>query len=253
MKKAFAIFMLMALCLGLCACGGQNGDEPAVRPNDSTTEPTSTPAATPAVTQAPQLDEVFQPDMSTLPSEAAGDPGQVLSAPAATPIPTAAPAAEFAEAAVTGQAESSPSTGRVYATKSPTSELVIQGGSAQFVAYAQNSTSVKWFMASPDGGIVITAAEMPGYFPGLWVSGSSSTCLTLGNIPTSLSGWKVQARFEGNGGPVHTNTATVWCVTAEEAAANGMVPSSWGQYSPWPNGGGSTAPYPGVFYPSVFR
>lgn len=264
MKKFLILILLVLLCLGLCGCkSGILGSStaPVVLPTEP---PVPTPAAQnnnyslpgDQLVEAPALEGTFQPDMSisgngTNPSPTVGtmifDPS-LAATPAPTPEPTPVPTPPPTPVPTPAP---TPPPAKVYATKSPTSELVVQGGSAQFVARAENSTSVIWFMASPDGNTVITAAEAPRLFPGLYVSGSNSTTLTLGNIPLNMSGWKVQARFEGYGGPVHTNMATVWSVTMQEAIANGWVaaptPNPYyynGQYYGYPNG---------AFYPNVFQ
>ena len=267
MKKILLPILILVLCLGLCGCKSGffgSSSAPVVLP----TEPLySAPAAQNNTSslptfgqsvEAPALEGTFQPDMSmsgsgTNPNPSVGtvifDPAAVAT-PAPTPEPTPPPTPVPTPVPTPAP---TPAPAKVYATKSPTSELVVQGGSAQFVAYAENSTSVIWFMASPDGNTVLTAAEAPRLFPGLQVSGSNSTRLTLSNIPLNMSGWKVQARFEGYGGPVHTNMATVWSVTLQEAIANGWVaaptptPNYYypnGQYNGYPNG---------AFYPNVFQ
>ena len=266
MKKILFLTMLIVLCLGLCGCKS-NFFSPSSAPVVLPTEPpysapaaqnnTNTLPASGQTVEAPVMEGSFQPDMSmaggTNPNPSVGtlifDPAATPT-PAPTPVPTPEPTAPPTPVPTPAP---TPAQAKVYATKSPTSELVVQGGSAQFVAYAENSTSVIWFVASPDGNTVLTAAEAPRLFPGLQVSGSNSTTLTLGNIPLNMSGWKVQARFEGYGGPVHTNMATVWSVTLQEAIANGWVaaptptPNYYypnGQYNGYPNG---------AFYPNVFQ
>jgi len=268
MKKFAILILAVLLCLGLCSCkGGFFGSDsaPVVLPTEPPyTVPAVQSSTTPAPyssqpAQAPEIEGNFQPDMTMSGGNNTSnppvgtmifDPSAVTPTPAPTPVPTPVPTPPPTPVPTPVP---TPAPAKVYATKSPTSELVVQGGSAQFVAYAENSTSVIWFMASPDGGTVLTAAEAPRLFPGLQVSGSNTTRLTLSNIPLNMSGWKVQARFEGYGGPVHTNMATVWSVTLQEAIANGWVaaptptPNYYypnGQYNGYPNG---------TFYPNVFQ
>lgn len=267
MKKFLILILLVLLCLSLCGCkSGILGSStvPVVLPTEP---PVSVPVVqnntnnninSGQIMEAPALEGAFQPDMSMSGNGTNPNPsvGTVIFDPsmAATPAPTPEPTPEPTPVPTPPPTPvptpaPTPPPAKVYATKSPTSELVVQGGSAQFVARAENSTSVIWFMASPDGNTIITAAEAPRLFPGLYVSGSNSTTLTLGNIPLNMSGWKVQARFEGYGGPVHTNMATVWSVTMQEAIANGWVANpntgynQYGQYYGYPNGG---------FHPNVF-
>jgi len=263
MKRFLILILLILLCLGLCGCkSGILGSStaPVVLPTEP---PVSVPVVqnntnnnipSGQIMEAPAMDGSFQPDMSmsgngTNPNPSVGtvifDPSAVAATPTPAPTPEPTPPPTPVPTPVP-----TPPPAKVYATKSPTSELVVQGGSAQFVARAENSTSVIWFMASPDGNTIITAAEAPRLFPGLYVSGSNSTTLTLGNIPLNMSGWKVQARFEGYGGPVHTNMATVWSVTMQEAIANGWVAAP----TPTPYYNGQYYGYPsGAFYPNVFQ
>lgn len=99
--------------------------------------------------------------------------------------------------------------GNVAVTKSPTSETVEKGGAATFVARADNATGFVWRLVSPDASNTINAKAAPNEFSGLWVDGTDSDTLTLGNIPESMNGWYVECKFEGNGGPVFTNGAKI--------------------------------------------
>ena len=63
----------------------------------------------------------------------------------------------------------------------------------------------------------------------------NSDCLTLSNIPLAMSGYKIQARYDGFGGPVHTNMATLWVVSLKEAMGSGY-------YNPGYHNPGSAIP-----------
>ena len=80
-------------------------------------------------------------------------------------------------------------------TKSPTGEHVEVGGTAKFVARAQNAERIVWRIVSNDTTNTVKAADAPQYFPGLQVSGLDSATLVLGNIPQSMDGWRVEAQF----------------------------------------------------------
>ena len=80
-------------------------------------------------------------------------------------------------------------------TKSPTGEHVEVGGTAKFVARAQNAERIVWRIVSNDTTNTVKAADGPQYFPGLQVSGLDSATLVLGNIPQSMDGWRVEAQF----------------------------------------------------------
>lgn len=241
MKRMLVYIMLAVLCVSLWACGRDEKPDQLYQ-SVATPIPTATPhpTAAPLPMTAPVMEGGFTPDMSTAPGGASANSAAapavtmapVPATPAPTPMPTPMPTPVPTPAPV---ATPMP---RVKAMKSPTSEYVVEGSSAQFVARAENSTGITWFIASPDVSYCFTAAEAPHHFPGLQVSGIHSDCLTLSNIPLSMNGWKIQARYDGNGGPVHTNMATVWCVTLQQAIANGWVQPNYGSNV-----------YPGYTYP----
>ena len=243
MKKLAVYIMIAVMCLCLCACSNSCGRDGSPTPAEVTPLPTTTPAPVTAAPvtapgAAPAIEGGFSPDLSTAPggaasnSEAAAIPtagadhanSGTGAVPAATPAPTAAPTPTPAPTPVPTPAPTpapAPAAARVYAIKSPTDEYIIEGGFAQFVARAENETGITWFIATPDAGMCVTAQEAPRYFPGLVVQGYNTDTLTLGNIPLAMSGFKIQARYDGYGGPVHTNMATVWVVTLKEAIASG--------------------------------
>ena len=80
-------------------------------------------------------------------------------------------------------------------TKSPTGERVEVGGTAKFVARAQNAERIVWRIVSNDTTNTVRASEAAGTFPGLQVSGLDSATLVLSNIPQSLDGWRIEAQF----------------------------------------------------------
>ena len=105
--------------------------------------------------------------------------------------------------------------GKVRVTKSPTSESVPYGGSCMFIAHAANATSVTWYIANADTSMITTAAEAPSHAAGLYVSGANTDTLVLSGIPSWMNGCKVQACFTGEGGPVYSETATIWTYEPE--------------------------------------
>lgn len=92
-------------------------------------------------------------------------------------------------------------------TKSPTSETVDEGGRALFVARATDYNSLTWYVSK--NGVTYKAAEAPYYFSGLTVSGTGEETLALYNIPISMDGWLVQAKFVGDAGSVYSGQAKV--------------------------------------------
>ena len=228
MKKMIVYIMIAAMCLSLCACTNSCGKQgfipvPAQTLAEVTPLPTTTPAPGSSPLAAPAIADGFGPEnfsvpgSSSVPGEAAAQLPQLAPinpspepTPAPTPVPTPVPTPA-----------PTPAAARVYATKSPTDEYIVEGGSAQFVARAENDTGITWFLATPDASRCISIQEAPGYFYGLTIQGYNSDVLTLSNIPLAMSGYKIQARYDGFGGPVHTNMATIWVVTLKEAIASG--------------------------------
>lgn len=94
-------------------------------------------------------------------------------------------------------------------TKHPTGETVEPGGSAQFVARADDATKITWRLVSKDTTVTYNAADGPDYFPGLSVDGLGTERLTLENIPSSLNGWCVEAKFENGNGASYSNGARI--------------------------------------------
>lgn len=80
-------------------------------------------------------------------------------------------------------------------TKSPTGERVEVGGSAKFVARAQNAERIVWRIVSNDTTNTVQASEASSVFPGLQVGGLGTETLVLSGIPQSMDGWRVEAQF----------------------------------------------------------
>ena len=100
-------------------------------------------------------------------------------------------------------------------TKEPTDESVSPGGGAWFVAKAQNAASVRWEFVDTYGA-VFSAEETQAAYPGLIISGADSEALSLNNIPLFFDGWKVQAVFEGEGGPLTSIPARLAVIDHED-------------------------------------
>lgn len=186
--------------------------QPAGAADPSSVEPTQTQTAadpssqgmtqpqTSAGTQtqgtAPILTTAEAQNQSTAQTQTAGQsvqtPVQTVAPVRETAAPTAAPAQYVNEVTI---------------TKSPTSETVYAGGSALFIARAKNATSTNWIVVSPDAKTSYRIQDAPGTFTGLTVEGQGTSELRLSNIPTSMSGWRVQCYFNGEGGPKYTSGA----------------------------------------------
>lgn len=94
-------------------------------------------------------------------------------------------------------------------TKQPTGETVDVGGSALFIARADNATSHVWRLVSADTTKTVNATDAHTYFPGLSVLGADSDTLTLLNIPAALNGWSVECKFIGAAGTLYSNGAII--------------------------------------------
>lgn len=95
-------------------------------------------------------------------------------------------------------------------TKSPTSETVVDGSRALFVAHADNYSQINWTISSPNGSQQYNASDASRYFDGLRVSGSHGEVLTLDNVSEAMNGWQIQARFDSSAGSAYTNVAYIY-------------------------------------------
>jgi len=198
--------------------------------------------------------EVVHPDQS---AAAASPAPSASAAPSASPTPTAeaapavvspAPAETLmtpAAAAPSVAVKTSPTTAvvpgpfyttlgsvsaprRVQVTKSPTSESVPYGGSCCFIAHAVNATTITWYIASADSSVITTVSDAARKVSGLYVSGANADTLYLSGIPSWMNGCQVQARFDGEGGPVYTDVARIW--TYQPAKDNSWCWWDWFKY-----------------------
>ena len=99
-------------------------------------------------------------------------------------------------------------------TKDPVGETVEEGGSAIFIARANNTKTYTWRFVSPSGSMVYDYNQLGSMFPGLIVSGGSTETLTLSNIPYELDGWRVECYFSGDGGHATSGRAAVKVIQA---------------------------------------
>lgn len=91
-------------------------------------------------------------------------------------------------------------------TKKPTNEYVKENETAYFVSGANNYTSLRWTMVSPDGGEYSTQS-FAWLFPNASVSGDFSTMLYISNVSTGMSGWGAYCTFYLNDQTARTSTA----------------------------------------------
>lgn len=95
--------------------------------------------------------------------------------------------------------EGEPTVPKPNITKNPTGETVDEGGTATFIAQAENYNEIVWRIVSNDTTNTIQAADAPAYF-GCSVYGLGTEVLTISNIPAEMDGWRVEAMFRGPGG-----------------------------------------------------
>ena len=108
----------------------------------------------------------------------------------------------------------------VTVTKSPTGETVMAGGRTDFVARADNCTDITWHFISPDDSMNLTGIEAVMYLNGKASFYELNTeRLTLTDISAEMDGWKFQAEFAGNGGPVFSECAVLNVYTEDIASA----------------------------------
>ncbi|MBQ7050174.1 MAG: hypothetical protein IJN87_06030, partial [Firmicutes bacterium] len=94
-------------------------------------------------------------------------------------------------------------------TKSPTDESVFQGGSAMFIARAEQADRIEWYLVEPESYSAYTLQEAASYIKGLTYSGAGTEVLELYNIPLEMDGWKVECMFANSFGTVMSESATI--------------------------------------------
>lgn len=151
-------------------------------------------------------------------------------APQETPNPTATPSIVYVD-----------TTKKVTITKNPTSETVAEGGSASFIARADNAESIVWIIVSPDAKTTyFNANDATSAFPGLKVEGQGSEKLVLSNIPYEMNGYRIQCYFTGNGGPLYSSGAYLTMTKEEQkdtisqlAKDNAQIVKKYAENSHW--------------------
>ena len=114
-------------------------------------------------------------------------------------VPAFATEGSGPEATAAPAATTAPTGPKPNVTKNPTGETVDEGGSATFIARAENYTEIIWRIVSNDTTNTIQAADAPTYF-GCEVYGLGTETLVISNIPAKMDGWRVEAMFKGPGG-----------------------------------------------------
>ena len=94
-------------------------------------------------------------------------------------------------------------------SKNPTSEALAIGGKTWFIAHADNGVAPVWLMQDPDGQLYSLGDAMAAH-PGLQLEVLPQDTIAVSNVPLSVNGWGVVARFDGDGGSLYTEPAYLY-------------------------------------------
>ena len=134
--------------------------------------------------------------------------------PTAAPIMTPSPKASEPEPEIPENAASYVPIGSVLdpaivITKNPTSESMNIGGKTWFIAHADNAQSIAWLMVDVSGNSH-SLQETMALNQGLLLEALDGDTLAVSNVPASLNGWSVLARFDSSAGSAYTEPASVY-------------------------------------------
>ena len=108
----------------------------------------------------------------------------------------------------------------VAVTKDPSSEALTIGGKTWFIAHADNALSLTWEIADPEGNIYSLDEAMARH-AGLSLEALEGDTVAVSNVPLSLNGWGVRARFDGEGNCAYSAVAYIY--VGDYVAAYGDV------------------------------
>ena len=97
---------------------------------------------------------------------------------------------------------------------------ILEGDPITFIAHADYADTVEWRIQSPDGNTEYNLENIGKYFSNCYAEGYDEDTVTIFNVRYEMNGWKVRAKFIGEGGSTFTNTATI------TVNKNGPVPPS---------------------------
>ena len=135
-----------------------------------------------------------------------GSTGATAAPQPVQPIVTPAPQPTYQP---TPQPTAQPAAAPVVITKNPSSEALSIGGKTWFIAHANNAHTLTWSILSPDGR-TYSLAEAMQLHPGLKLEALEGDTIAVSNVPASLNGWGIQARFDGAGGYQTTSPAYIY-------------------------------------------
>jgi len=151
--------------------------------------PTPTIEVTPTPTTSPF--PVITPKPTAIPT------------PTPTPVPTQKPTPTVI-----------PTPSLPIITKSPTDEVVQEGGECYFVAKYENATIAVWHFVSPDGKTDLAYQAAQEIFPTVEIIDGMYSTLHLKNVVYGLNGWWVYCRYSNNVGSVSTKAALISVIPA---------------------------------------
>ena len=192
-KPLLTIAWIILLSVLLCACGAQKQEAAPATP----VVPEAPVIATPEPTPESLVPEPVVDDNAEI---APAVPSPVLT-PAPTPVPTPMPPSTPAPTPVPGPP--------VVITKNPTSESLSVGGKTWFIAHAENAFSLTWELIDPNG-FVHSVQDAMAQNPGLNLEVLEGDTIAVSNVPLSINGWAVQARFDGQGNSATTTPAYIY-------------------------------------------
>ena len=194
--KKLCIFIFLILSLGLMtACGGQIHSSDAVPVTPSpviSIAPLSTPvpSTNPNSAVIPTTVPTVIPTAAPMPASTPTPIPTVIPTPTPVPTPTPTPRLPMI-------------------TKSPTDEIVDEGGSCWFIAKYENATVAVWHFLSPDRQTDLTYEAAQRMFPTMEILNGMYSNLQLKNIPYSANGWRVYCRYSNSNGYTDTGMALI--------------------------------------------
>lgn len=187
-KKVIIYFLIIACCFSFVGCGHKKTPNVVV-------SPTPTIEITPAPTTSPFPVVTPTPTPTPVPTPS----------PTPTPIPTQKPTPGVM-----------PTPSLPIITKSPTDEVVQEGGECYFVAKYENATIAVWHFVSPDGKTDLAYQAAQEIFPTVEIINGMYSTLHLKNVVYGLNGWWVYCRYSNNVGSVSTKAALISVIPASQ-------------------------------------
>ena len=226
MKKIIFLFTtLLLLSLWLCGCGlPWESAAPVKQPVIETPDPSA--ARIPVASSVPFVDAVASPAQAPAPvqtsepaptADSSSPSVQEIVVPStptpvsATPtpvLPASAPVTVTYAPVFAPSVPGSAGTGIVI-TKNPTSEALVVGGKTWFTAHAENAQTLTWQLIDPEGTLH-TVPDAAARNPGLMLEVLEDDTIAVSEVPLSLNGWAIQARFDGNGDTAVTIPAYIF-------------------------------------------